>query len=93
LDASGETNYNEESIAASKKNMIQNINWIMTHGDAMNNLKSAEIISDLEKSIMAAKVKIQQEIFLTPTKMGLSFTAFASKKTRNLQKRYKGIAG
>ncbi len=31
LDASGETNYNEESIVASKKNMIQNINWIMTH--------------------------------------------------------------
>ena len=93
LEASSETNYNEESIAASKKNMIQNINWIMTHGDAMNNQKSAEIISDLEKSIMAAKDKIQQEIFLTPTKMGLSFTAFASKKPRNLQKRYKGIAG
>ncbi len=42
---------------------------------------------------MAAKVKIQQEIFLMPTKMGLSFTVFAGKKPRNLQKRYKGIAG
>ncbi len=73
--------------------MIQNINWIMTHGDAMNTQKSAKIISDLEKSIMAAKVGIQQEIFLTPTKMGSSFTAFAGKKPRNLQKRYKGIAG
>ena len=39
------TNYNEESITASKKNMIANVNWIMTHGDAMNNWKSAEIIS------------------------------------------------
>ncbi len=93
LETSGGTKYNEESIAASKKNMIQNIKWIMTHGDAMNNQKSAKIISDLEKSMMAAKVGIQQEIFLTPTKMGLSFTAFASKKPRNLQKRYKGIAG
>ena len=49
------TNYNEESITASKKNMIANVNWIMIHGDAMNNQKCAEIISDLEKSIMAAK--------------------------------------
>jgi hypothetical protein len=93
LEASGGTNYNEESITASKKNMIANVNWIMTHGDAMNNRKCAEIISDLEKSIMAAKLKIQREVFVTPTKMGLSFPAFAGKKPRNLQKRYKGIAG
>ena len=59
----------------------------------MNNQKSTKIISDLEKSIMAAKVGIQQEIFLMPTKMGLSFTAFAGEKPRNLQMRYKGIAG
>ena len=81
LEASGGTNYNEESITASKNNMIANVNWIMTHGDAMNNLKCAEIISDLEKSIMAAKLEIQREVFVTPTKMGLSFPAFAGKKS------------
>ena len=87
LEASGVTNYNEESI------MIANVNWIMTHGDAMNNLKCAEIISDLEKSIMAAKLEIQREVFVTPTKMGLSFPAFAGKKPKHVSKRYKGIAG
>ena len=93
LEASGGINYNEESITASKKNMIANVNWIMTHGDAMNNLKCAEIISDLEKSIMAAKLEIQREVFVTPTKMGLSFPAFAGKKPKHVSKRYKGIAG
>ena len=93
LEASGGIYYNEESITASKKNMIANVNWIMTHGDAMNNLKCAEIISDLEKSIMAAKLEIRREVFVTPTKMGLSFPAFAGKKPKHVSKRYKGIAG
>jgi len=73
------------STTASKKNMIANVNWIMTHGDAMNNRKCAEIISDLEKSIMAAKL-------VTPTKMELSFPAFVGKKPKHVPKRYKGIA-
>jgi hypothetical protein len=59
----------------------------------MNNRKCAEIISDLEKSIMAAKLEIQREVFVTPTKMGLSFPAFAGKKPKHVSKRYKGIAG
>ena len=65
LEDSGVTNYNEESITASKKNMSADVNWIMTHGDAMNSRKCAEIISDLEKSIMAAKLEIQREVFVT----------------------------
>ena len=89
------TNYNEESITASKKNMIANVNWIMTHGDAMNNRKCAEIISDFEKSIMSAKLEleIQREVFVMQTKMELSFPAFAGKKPKHVPKRYKGIAG
>ena len=95
LEASCDTNqneFNEESMTASKKNMIQNITWIMNCSDPIKNPNCAQIIRDLEQSIMAAKLKIQSEVFVTPTKTGLSYPSFTNKKPTHIPKQHKGIA-
>ena len=48
---------------------------------------------DLEKRIVGAKVAIQQEIFVTPTKKGLSFPELETKKPRKQPTRAKGVCG
>ena len=84
---------NDESIAASKKNMFSCLNWMYTYGDLLNNENCAKIMRDLEETIVGAKVAIQQEIFLTPTKKGLSFPELATKKQRKQPTRAKGVCG
>ena len=42
---------------------------------------------------MAAKPKIKNEVFVMPSKTGLSYPAFTNKKTKHIPKHYKGIAG
>ena len=88
LEASCDTNqneFNEESMTASKKNMIQNITWIMNYRDLIKNPNCAQIIRDLEQSIMAAKLKVQSEVFVTPTKTGLSYPSFTNKNQHTFQ--------
>ena len=91
LEASCDTNqneFNEESMTASKKNMIQNITWIMKYSNPIKNPNCAQIIRDLEQSIMAAKLKlkIQSEVFFTLSKTGLSYPSFAKKNTHTHSK-------
>jgi hypothetical protein len=85
--------YNDESLFYSKKNMIQAISYIMEHCDPIKNPTCATIIRDLERNIMDAKSKIQREVYITPTKAGLSFPAFTRGKPKRIPKRLKGIAG
>ena len=80
---------NDESIAASKKNMFSCLNWMYTYGDFLNNNNCAQIMRDLEKAIVGAKVAIQREIFVTPTKKGLSFPELETKKPRKQPKEQK----
>ena len=87
LEASCDTNQNtfkEESMTASKKNMIQNITWIMNYIDPINNPNCTQIIRDLEQSIMAAKLKIKSEVFVTPSKTRLIYPAFRNKKPTHI---------
>ena len=96
LEASCDTNqneFNEKSMTASKKNMIQNITWIMKYSNPIKNPNCAQIIRDLEQSIMAAKLKVQSEVFVTPTKTGLSYPSFMNKKPTQIPKLHKGVAG
>jgi hypothetical protein len=93
LEVTCERMINDESIAASKKNMFSCLNWMYTYGDLLNNENCAKIMRDLEETIVGAKVAIQQEIFLTPTKKGLSFPELATKKQRKQPTRAKGVCG
>ena len=60
LEVTCETMNNDESIAASKKNMFSCLNWMYTHGDLLNNKNCARIMRDLEKTIVGAKVAMQR---------------------------------
>ena len=85
LEVTCETMINDESVAASKKNMFSCLNWIYTYGDFLNNNNCAQIMTDLEKAIVGAKVAIQREIFVircgarqcgTKTRLLLPLTSF-----------------
>jgi len=93
LEVTCETMINDESVAASKKNMFSCLNWMYTHGDLLNNNNCAKIMRDLEKTIVGAKVAIQREIFVTPTKKGLSFPELETKIPRKQPTRAKGVCG
>ena len=93
LEVSCATMNNDESIAASKKNMFSCLNWMYTHGDLLNNKNCAQIMRDLEKTMVGAKVAMQREIFVTPTKNGLSFPGLETKKPRKIPTRAKGVGG
>ena len=82
-----------ETIVASTKNMIHNINYIMNHGDILNNKKCAEIARDLEKFITESKNKVIAERYVAPVPKGLSFPAFDSKKPRKVPQQFKGVCG
>jgi hypothetical protein len=80
------------TILASWKNMVDNIQYIIEHGDIANNERVGQFWDELEKFIQETKVKVQKETYVTPAKKNLSFPAFDSKKSKPIA-RLKGIAG
>ena len=66
---------------------------IKVERDLLNNKNCSQIMRDLEKTMVGAKVAMQREIFVTPTKKGLSFPGLETKKPRKLPTRAKGVGG
>jgi len=82
-----------DSIALSRKNMLNNIDYMIDYGELTANPNAAKIFSDMEKSIALYKLKLQ-ELSLspprTPTKKGqIEFAGFMGKKQKPA-KRLKG---
>ncbi len=79
--------HNNDSIRASRKNMLTIIDYMIDYGELLNNPKAAKIFDDMEKCVQDLKMKIQQLIMsdqLTQPKKGLiEFAAFTGRK-RNL---------
>ncbi len=84
--------YDEESVVYSKKNMIQAITYMLDHGDPIKNNTCATMIRELEKTITEAKLRIQSDVYTTPTKTGVCFPAFTNQKPKIIPKRLKGRA-
>ncbi len=72
--------------------MVDNIQYIIKHGNIANNERVGQLWDKLEKFIQETKVKVQKETYVTFVKKNLSFLAFDSKKSK-LIARFKGIAG
>jgi hypothetical protein len=72
--------------------MVDNIQYIIKHGNIANNERVGQLWDELEKFIREIKMKVQQEAYVTPVKKNLSFPAFDSKKSKPIAK-FKGIAG
>jgi hypothetical protein len=84
--------HTENTILVSRKNMVDNIQYITEHGNIANNERVGQLWDELEKFIQETKVKVQKETYVTPVKKNLSFPAFDSKKSKPIA-RFKGIAG
>jgi hypothetical protein len=82
-----------DSIALSRKNMLNNIDYMIDYGELTKNPNAAQIFSDMEKSIALYKLKLQELTFSpprTPTKKGgIEFAGFTGKKKKPA-KRLKG---
>ena len=54
--------HNNDTIRASRKNMLRNFDYMIDYGELMNNPKAAKIFDDMEKYVQDSKLKIQQLI-------------------------------
>ncbi len=54
------SHHNTETIWASQKNMLTNIDYMIDYDELMNNTKAAKIFDDMEKFVQDSKFKIQQ---------------------------------
>jgi hypothetical protein len=84
--------HTQNTILASQKNMVDNIQYIIEDGNIANNERVGQLWDELEKFIQEIKVKVQKGTYVTPVKKNLSFTAFDSKKSKPIA-RFQGIAG
>jgi hypothetical protein len=72
--------------------MVDNIQYIIEHGNIVNNERVGKLWDELDTFIQETKMKVQKETYVTPVKKNLSFPAFNSKKSKPISK-FKGIAG
>jgi hypothetical protein len=71
--------HTQNTVLASWKNMVDNIQYIIEHENIANNERVGQLWDELEKFIQETKVKVQIETYATPVKKNLSFPAFDSK--------------
>jgi hypothetical protein len=83
--------HTRNTIQASQKDMVDNIQYIIKDGNIANNERVGKLWGELEAFIQETKMKVQQEIYVTPIKKNLSFPAFDSKESKPIA-RFKGIA-
>ena len=87
---------NTQTLQASRKNMLENIQYILDYGNVHGNAKAANIFDEMEKHIEKAKIQIMElnhvEKIMTPPKGKIEFAAFNLKKSAP-QARLKGPGG
>jgi hypothetical protein len=71
--------HTQNTILASWKNMVDNIQYIIEHGNISNNERVGQLWDELEKFIQETKVKVQKETYVTPVKKNLSFQHLIAK--------------
>jgi hypothetical protein len=72
--------------------MVDNIQYIIEHGNIPNNYRVGKLWDELETFIQETKMEVQKETYVTPAKKNLSFLAFNIKQSKPIA-RFKGIAG
>jgi hypothetical protein len=88
--------HNSESISASRKNIIANVDYMIENGNIENDLESAMLFDELEKTVADYKLRLQRRILPTPMtpprKDMIAFAAFDGKKKKP-EPRLKGYGG
>ncbi len=90
------SHHNNNTIQASWKKHVDNIDYMIDYGELMNDPKAAKIFDEMEKFVQDSKLKIQQLIMsdqLTqPKERSIEFEAFTGRK-KKAEPRLKGYAG
>jgi len=82
--------HNSESISASRKNIIANVDYMIDNGNIVNDPESAILFDELEKTVADFKLRLQRRILPTPMTPPrndmIAFAAFDGKKKKNRAK-------
>ncbi len=88
--------HNSQSIIASRKNIIANVDYMIDNGNIENDPESAMLFDELEKTVADYKLRLQRRILpipmTPPRKDMISFAAFGGKKKKP-EPRLKGYGG
>ena len=88
--------HNGESIRASRKNIIANVDYVIENGRIENDPESAMLFDELEKTVADFKLRLQRRILPTPMtppqKDMIAFAAFDGRK-KIPEPRLKGYGG
>jgi hypothetical protein len=88
--------HNSESIRASRKNIIANVDYLIENGKIENDPESAMLFDELEKTVAEFKLRLQRRILpppmTPPRKDMIAFAAFDGRK-KIPEPRLKGYGG
>jgi hypothetical protein len=88
--------HNSESIRASRKNIVANVDYVIENGRIENNPESAMLFDELEKTVADFKLRLQRRILpkpmTPPRKDMIAFAAFDGRK-KIPETRLKGYGG
>ena len=88
--------HNSESIRASRKNIIANVDYLIENGRIENDPESAMLFDELEKTVADFKLRLQRRILpppmTPPQKDMIAFAAFDGRK-KIPEPRLKGYGG
>jgi len=88
--------HNSESIRASRKNIIANVDYVIENGRIENDPESAMLFDELEKTVADFKLRLQRRILpppmTQPRKDVIAFAAFDGRKKKP-EPRLKGYGG
>ena len=88
--------HNSESIRASRKNIIANVDYLIENGRIENDPESAILFDELEKTVADFKLRLQRRILpppmTPPQKDSIAFAAFDGRKKKP-EPRLKGYGG
>jgi hypothetical protein len=60
--------HTQNTIQASRKNMVDNIQYIIKHGNVANFERVGQLWDELETFIQETKMKVKKETYVTPVR-------------------------
>jgi ribosomal protein L29 len=90
--------YNTHELKTARKNILQSVDYILSHELVMENSLAAEFVAELERKVQEIKEKFTKTVHTTSGTMQgndseLTFPAFLRRKTKHVDKRFRGLSG
>ena len=90
--------YNTHELKAARRNILQSVDHILSHELVMENSQAAEFVAELERKVQEIKEKFTKTVHsISGTMQGndseLTFPAFERRKTKHVDKRFRGLSG